>query len=53
MTEKEKTQAVGEDSMPVPEKDLEEVAGSGWIIIERIEPTEPADPPPGGGGTGG
>jgi hypothetical protein len=50
MNEEEKTQAVSEDSMPVPEKDLEEVAGSGWIIIERIEPS---DPPPEGGGTGG
>lgn len=48
MNETEKTQA--EENVPVPEKDLEEVAGAGWIIIDRA--VEPFDPPVGAGGGG-
>jgi hypothetical protein len=46
-----------EQIVPVQERDLASVKGSsGWIIIQgRQEQTDeaPADPPVGGGGTGG
>lgn len=48
MNEEETTQPVSEENVPIPEKDLEEAAGAGWIIIDRIETTDP--PPTDGGG---
>lgn len=52
MNEKEETQVVREDSVTIPEKDLDAVAGGGWIIIDRAT-LEPSDPPVGTGDTGG